>query len=217
MRPPSSVVTFLTTLIFIGAINPCLSQSNHAYTLDSNVSTRVEPKVAVRNTINIGSVDYRVMINDSISINTYDSLSMFKSGVVSAYIHGDSICIWGFFGRMGTFGFQISFFQDSCQVNYVVWDDFPKYKMKPNDSLHDNLLVPCKNYTLTISRKPTFKSDQNIGGIVDFETADFFYRPSGGRDRKISVKLTGYFRTGHIKTNQEILSGYKRYKTLINW
>ena len=119
--------------------------------------------------------------------------------------------IWGFMGIFAGIGYQISLFKDTCIVTHFIKSDAKIYKLKKSDSLNFGVSVPCKTYTLTLANKPILKKRHVIEGIVELTSEDY-YEVANGEEKKYSVQLKGYFKTGPLESSEE--KNNKLLKTL---
>jgi|JI10StandDraft_1071094.scaffolds.fasta_scaffold447124_1 hypothetical protein len=84
----------------------------------------------------------------------------------------------GFFGGLGT---NLKVFRDRFIGSFYEYtDDVKPYKTNLNDTAFSNyVLVPNKYQHLTLSDMPTWQSDQQLSGLMNFTSNDFYEETYG--------------------------------------
>lgn len=188
---------FISVLFLIG-MNSCKQAHkrtyNGAYYIDDSIKGQISKKVKSLNGVTMTSMDFRIFENDSIIGDTYADGKSIDECITKASLVGDTINITGFLGLFAGFGYQIALFKDTCIVRHIVKSDAEIYKLKKTDPLTFGIPVPCKTYTLTLTKKPSFKKGDIVEGIVEL-TSDEYYEVTSNGEKKYKVQLTGYFST----------------------
>ncbi len=196
---------FISTLLLLTSNSfGQASKSSHigVYVVDSNIRAVVNEKVKSLNGITMSSMDFKMYKNDSIVGDTYSNGKSIDQCMIYTTLEADTISIVGFMGMFAGFGYHIALFKDSCIVTHFAKSDADIYKLHQNDSLAFGISVPCKNYKLILSKKPTFKKGEVIEGVIEL-TSDEYYEVSNGEESKDRMQLTGYFRTDPIETVED--------------
>ena len=167
---------------------------NGNYVVDNSIISKVEEKVKSSGGVTRSSMDFKMFKNDSIIADTYSKGKSINECITIASLEGDTINIKGFLGMTAAFGFQIVLFSDTCIIRHFMKTDVEIFKYRKTDSLSFSVLVPCREYRLTLVNKPTFKKGDIIEGIIEL-TSDDYYEVVDGEENKYKMQLTGYFRT----------------------
>jgi hypothetical protein len=92
------------------------------------------------------------------------------------YLNNDTINIKTFVGFFGAFGFLIKIYKDDFNSQYIVSiDQDETYKSDSSASKFSNqAVVKNKIQKLILSTKPNFKLDEQITGVLEFKTNDYY-------------------------------------------
>ena len=213
----TKLTTFINaTLLIVAFVSSCRQSSkpidNGSYIIDNSVKSKVDKKIKSHNGINTSSMDFKLVQNDSLVIDTYAEGKSIDECMTFTELSGDTINITGFAGMFAGFGYQIALFRDTCMVRHFAKSDAEIYALHKNDSLNFGVAVPCKTYKLTLSERPTFKQGEVLEGIIELTSEDY-YEVANGDSKKCNVRLTGYFRTDPLESTadqyKKILQKYK--------
>ena len=166
---------------------------NRNYIVDPGISSQVSKKLKSSDGKNASSLFFKAWQNDSIIAENLTHGKILSDCITMSDLEGDSLQITSFAGMFAGFGYRIVLFRDTAVVRFMQKSDTEIYALNKDDSLSFGVFVPCRSYKLTLSKKPEFKREQIIEGMIDLRSEDF-YEVANGKINRYSMQIVGYFR-----------------------
>jgi len=199
----TKILTFSISILLLITFNSCAQatpkgNNNIGYTIEPGIKDKTDKKVIVSDGLIMASLDIKMFENDSVIWDTYAKGESIDQCIIMASLDNDTINITGFLGLSAALGYQIVLTKDTCIVTCFAKSDAEIYKLKKTDALNFGVSVPCETYRLTLAAQPKFKKGAIAEGMIELMSEDY-YEVDNGKENKIKVQLTGYFKTNKLK------------------
>ncbi len=181
-------------------INIFLSCKNYNFTNESKYKVNENIQKVIFNEVdttnNIEGFCRATLYFKKYDVNTTNKPDTIKfqklnSFIFSTYDH-EKIYINCFYGIFQKFGYDLTIFKDSFSLNYTSLQEGKVYKIKLLDTLDNVLILHCKNKTLTLTKKPTFKKGEQISGMLKLSTPEY-YEVINGKQSLNKIEIISYF------------------------
>jgi hypothetical protein len=187
----------ILSLLFLGSLLTSITsyaQKTSTCIIDSTIGKTVDENINLPDFPVSSTMKSTVTINDTTLPENY-GFEKNLPAITQASLSHDTIFITSFLmAREASFGYKIILTRDSCIVKYFSLADEDIFKVNKTDKPSHLITLVCQIKKLTLSKKPQFKVDELIEGVVELATNDFWSFHSG-LDTKVSTHLTGYFKT----------------------
>lgn len=164
------------------------------YKIDARIKDTVAQKVWLSDGTAYSTIDLKIFMNDSVVLDTYADRKSLEEAIALTRLHGDTLSITGSSKLYVYFSYRIDLFKDTCIVSVVTTSDIKDLKLKMKDPLTDSIRIRSTGYYLMLAKKPTFKKDEIVEGVIDLAGADF-YQVVDGKTLKYNINLKSYFST----------------------
>ena len=183
---------FLTVI----ALSACVTgqPTSKEFLVAPRIRVEVDSATHVEGQLAYGQMDVDMTEDDTNSVSSFDTTAEVPIMTMS-WVQGDTAHILGFAGVFVGFGFQLQLVGDHYTVAYYTkTDDWPIYKLNRSDTaLYLSLSVPCTAENITLVRKPVYRDGEELAGIVDITSQDF-YTAIDGKETKNKVRVRAYFK-----------------------
>ena len=164
------------------------------YKIDKSIVAEVAENTRKEGKLDIGSLEIRYYENDSLVSETFGNDKSIPFMIMQQ--HSDSVIfIDGIVGMFDASGFQLHITKKTYNVRYFSNSDFKIFKKQQTDTvLNTGINLKCKSSSLTLATYPKFENDEEITGIVTFETPEY-WQVLNGTEKKIRLEGKAYFAT----------------------
>lgn len=185
--------TLLSFLLFLSSYGQQQTNIIESIKIDKKIKEKVDRKVSLEQSDIYGLFDLKIYKNDTLVFDTYQTNQSLKTRISATLIGSDTIAIIG--NPHPFYGFEIMIINDKVSVLYKQGKlAGNSYRLQPNEFWKSKIAVPCKSYNLTLVKKPEFRSKEELEGIVELQS-DEYYELANSSVNKLKVSLTGYFKT----------------------
>ena len=138
----------------------------------------------------------------------WDNQTMFKQSVdcyTYAVLINDTIFIVGYMQGVLGWGFQATIFNDSCIITSFAQSDGDSYKYQASDKKAvSRVSLASSTQILKLVKRPRFEDGERVSGFVQLESKPFYYY-TNKLNRKATIKLRAYFKTGPLRSEPAML------------
>jgi len=188
----------LINFLFI-SLTSC-GQKSLPYLVDPAIGKTVDENIKATMSQTLNAIKSVETINDTINSENF-GLGKNLDAITDAYLSNDTIYIVSALAaRDATFGYKIILTRQNCVVNYFSVADENIFKVKKNDTPGHRISFGCSIKNLTLSQELKFEIGEPIEGILELTTNDY-WSVSNNIDKKIKLRLTGYFKTNLKNAN----------------
>ena len=168
------------------------------YPIDESIIKEVAANTRKDGKMEIGSLEIRYYEDDSLITETFSNDKSVSFWIIQKH-SPDHIQLTGMVGMFDASGFRLGITKEKFNVDYFTNADFGIYKKKKSDTvLSSGVTLQCKDESLTLSAYPGFEDGEDIIGIVEFKTPEY-WQVSNGKEKKIRLEGKAYLSTRLIK------------------
>jgi len=179
-------------------------QKASPFIIDSTVSKIVDENIKITDFPASSAMKSTETINDTTFAENYGFGKNLGAITQASLSHGTIFITSFLMAREATFGYKIILTRDNCTIKYFSLADEDILKINKADKPSHLISFVCPTNKLTFSQRPQFKIGELIEGVVELTTNDF-WSYNKGKNTKVKVKLTGYFKTNlsEFRPNEE--------------
>ena len=186
-----------------------IGQKPEPYTVNSTIGKTVEENIKLTLIPSSSAIKSTETINDSAYSENF-GIGQNMGAITQASLSHDTIFITSFLmATDASYGYKIILTNESCIIKYFSLTDDRSLKVKITDKPSNSITVVCQTAGLTFLKRPKFKVDELLEGIVELTTPDY-YSFQNGHDTKINMKVTGYFKEKLVKYRPDIKDVFKQ-------
>lgn len=138
-------------------------------------------------------MDVELFENDSSTFSSFGDEKPLMA-FTRCWSHGDTTTVIGALGLFVKSGYRIDLVKDRFSVFYFTGSDIEMYKLnKADTTLSLGIAVPAIGAQVTLTHKPSDHPGEEILGIVDLLSEDFYEVGNNG-EAKDRIRLRAYFR-----------------------
>lgn len=142
------------------------------FSVNEKINSEITKKITLRNKTKIGKIEYKVYYDDSLAHNIIHDLTTkityIKDTIRILGIEDDKI--------VPNYAFILDIFNNHFTIEPLSWngEGLVSYKnsSKDTDWVFSHR-IPCKTKNLFLRKKPTYKINEEIEGIIEFTSLDF--------------------------------------------
>lgn len=82
--------------------------------------------------------------------------------------------------------------EDTYKLSFMMRSDSSIFRYTKDTDLQHTISVPCPYTSCVLLRRPTFKKDETVLGVVELKSNEF-WQISNGKEHKYRVELKAYF------------------------
>jgi|GEM_PF-4689574 len=165
----------------------------HEYRIEPAVKASVEHNTSVSDAGSEGRMDVELFENDSSTFSSFGDEKPLMA-FTRCWSHGDTTTVIGALGLFVKSGYRIDLVKDRFSVFYFTGSDIEMYKLnKADTTLSLGIAVPAIGAQVTLTHKPSDHPGEEILGIVDLLSEDFYEVGNNG-EAKDRIRLRAYFR-----------------------
>ena len=164
------------------------------YKIDSEIISEVAENTRTEGKMDIGAMEIRYYENDSLVSETVSNDKVIPFFIMQEH-SSDTIQIHCVVGMFDAWGIQLQIDKTNFKVAYFSGADFGIYKKQKTDTiLAAGINLECKNASLTLLDYPRFEDNEEIIGIVEFKTPEY-WQVLNRKEKKIRIEGKACFKT----------------------
>lgn len=165
-----------------------------SYKINPEIASEIDINTKLDGKLEMGAMEIKVFEDDSLVAETFSSDKCLPFWIMPENSK-NSIQIMGIVGLFDASGFRLGLTKTNYDVNYFSSSDFGIYKVNKKDTtLTGQINLKCKKTTLVLEKYPQFEKGNEISGIVEFKTPDY-WEVSNGKEKKVRIEAKAYFKT----------------------
>lgn len=189
---------FLTILLVISCSSGDGMNNKAEYKIDPEIIAEVAENTRKEGKLNIGSMEIRYYEDDSLITETFSRDQAIPFFIMQEH-SAQNIRIDAVVGMFDAWGIHLELDKTKFTVSYFSGADFGIYKKQKSDTvLSPEIYLTCKHPSLTLKAYPQFEDDEEVSGIIEFKTPEY-WEVSNGREKKVRVEGKAYFTTTLLK------------------
>jgi hypothetical protein len=184
---------FLIILLLISCSSGDGVNNKAEYKIDPGITTEVAENTRKEDKLDIGSMEIRYYEDDSLVSETFSNEKSVPFWIMQEH-STESIQIDGVVGMFDAWGIHLELDKTKFSVAYFSGADFGIYKKQKSDTvLSPGIYLKCKHPSLTLQAYPQFEDGEEISGIIEFQTPEY-WEVSNGKEKKVRIEGRAYFR-----------------------
>lgn len=193
---------FLIILLLISCSSGDRVNTKVEYKIDPGIITEVAKNTRKEGKIDIGSMEIRYYEDDSLVTETFSSNQAIPFFIMQKH-STQTIRIDCVVGMFDAWGIHLELDKTKFNIAHFSGADFGIYRKQKSDTvLSPGIYLKCKHPSLTLQAYPQFEDGEEISGIIEFKTPEY-WEVSNGKEKKIRIEGKAYFRTKLLKRENQ--------------